>query len=333
MPAHARGMASTPIRCDDDGMSHRWRAALLVSTLVGCGNGSAPAVDTAEETPPSTGGVTDAATAAVDAHPTPSGDGSSFAGCGHDLPAGGATESGGTYYAANTITTARSDLFDYALFVPKSYSPSRPVSLLIDWHPGGQDGPSDRSGFQWDIELTFKAIFVYPSEPTKAWDTNPNGVDVPLFDALLEKMLADFCIDPRRVFVIGYSSGGCFSNALACVRGDKIRAAAPESCKGPSGPCKGPVAWFGTHGTLDGTYPDGQKSRDFWVAENGCDPTPVPYDPQPTLRKGELQPYCVKYNGCKAGYPVAWCTDDSGHATIFERWPHYVAQDFFDALP
>jgi polyhydroxybutyrate depolymerase len=305
----------------------------LAVVLLGCGSSgsNAPADDTIEPTPVASDastpvGAKDAAPATADA-PT-------AAGCGKAIPAtGGAAETYGTFYSVNTVTTSKGATFEYALFVPKTYSPTRPTSLLIDWHPGYQTGLTERSAFQWDIEMTFKAIFVYPTEPLGYWDTTLAGPDIVLFDALLEKMLADFCIDPKRVFTIGYSSGGCFSNTLACLRGDKIRAAAPESCKGPTPPCSWPVAWFGTHGTQDGTITDGQKSRDFWAAQNGCDPTAVPYDPQPTLRKGELQPYCVKYQNCKAGYPVDWCTDDSGHATIFERWPHYVAQTFFDALP
>jgi hypothetical protein len=80
------------------------------------------------------------------------------------------------------------------------------------------------------------------------------------------------------------------------------------------------------------TIDRGEQSRDYWAKQNGCSTTSVPYDPQPKPGGGnDLQPTCVKYDGCKDGFPVHWCTFDGSHD--FQNWTHTVAGAFFDSLP
>jgi polyhydroxybutyrate depolymerase len=260
-------------------------------------------------------------------------------GCGKPIPpapADGGVEQNGTYYPESTITV-QGTTYNYAMFVPKTYDPNKPTNLLIDFHGANWQGDWDRGGFQWNMEYSFKAVFIYPTAqgvPNARWNSSGAGSrDVLLFDALSDMAFNTFCIDQKRVFVIGFSSGGFMTNSLACVRGDKIRGAAPESGCGPSGSCTGPVAWIGTHGNQDSTVAptSGEGSRDFFIKENGCDETPVPYDPQPKPGgSSDAQPDCVHYQGCKTGFPVDFCTGDYGHA--YQIWTHTVAGAFFDAL-
>jgi poly(3-hydroxybutyrate) depolymerase len=260
-------------------------------------------------------------------------------GCGKavpPVPPDAGVEQNGKYYPLSTITVSGAT-YNYALFVPKSYDPNKPTNLLIDFHGANWQGDWDRGGFAWNMEYSFKAVFIYPTAqgvPNARWDSSGAGSrDVLLFDALSEMAFNTFCIDEKRVFVIGFSSGGFMTNTLACVRGDKIRGAAPESGGGPSGTCPNPVAWIGTHGTLDSTVTvdRGEGSRDFWAAQNGCSSTSTPYSPQPKPGNGDLQPTCVKYDGCQTGFPVDWCTFDGSHQ--YQIWTHTVAGAFFDSLP
>jgi polyhydroxybutyrate depolymerase len=339
-------------------MPNRKRYALLLAVLsaaAACGSGANDAVTdpTRDGVSTGTGGTTapdgglgygtggtraaaEASTGAGGSKVTSDGaaPASGSTGCGTAPPtAGGAIEQNGTYFAKSTITVDGAT-YDYALFVPKSYDPGTPTNLVINWHGANWQGDWDRGGFAWNMEYTFKAVFVYPTAQGGHWDTSAGSRDVKLFDALSEMAFSTYCINPQRVFVIGFSNGGFMTNTLACVRGDKIRGAAPESGGGPSGTCKGPMAWIGTHGTLDSTVKlsSGEGSRDYWVAENGCDPTPVPYNPQPKPGGGkDLPPTCEKYEGCKAGAPLSWCTFEGGHD--YQAWTHTVAGQFFDALP
>ena len=121
-------------------------------------------------------------------------------------------------------------------------------------------------------------------------------------------------MDEARVFATGHSSGGFFTNALGCQRGDVLRAIAPVSGGGPftfgGDGCTGEVAVWLAHAENDETVPfdSGVDSRDRWLAANGCSETTEPVEPSP----------CVEYTGCSAGLPVRWCVYQDGH-----DWPAF----------
>ena len=52
--------------------------------------------------------------------------------------------------------------------------------------------------------------------------------------ALIEKLIEQYSIDPRRVFVTGISNGGLMSYRLACSLPDQIRAIAPVTAQIPA---------------------------------------------------------------------------------------------------
>jgi poly(3-hydroxybutyrate) depolymerase len=179
-----------------------------------------------------------------------------------------------------------------------------------------------------------QAILVYPQGLPQAamgnqagWDLSPTGVDVQLFDELLQGFSDAYCIDLDAVFATGHSFGAYMSNTLGCARPDRLRAIAPVAGGGPFGQCTPNLvaAWL-AHGEFDSQVPidQGVGSRDHWLAQNGCGDTTAPADPSP----------CVAYEGCDEGYPVHWCVhqDESsdGHG-----WPSFAADgiwSFFDAL-
>jgi hypothetical protein len=130
-----------------------------------------------------------------------------------------------------------------------------------------------------------------------------------------------------------------FVGALGCYRGDLLRAISPESAspQGQSG-CVGKVAYLGLHHMLDPVVAvsGGQQLRDMYLAANHCGTTTKPYagnDP------------CVIYDGCDAGYPVAWCPitgqmidswsgQDVGYHNVW-AWPKTgtATYGFMNALP
>jgi len=177
--------------------------------------------------------------------------------------------------------------------------------------------------------LVDKAIYIYPDglppadNPSKAWDLTATGMDMPFFDAMLAKMSADYCVDPKRVLVAGQSYGALMTNAVGCFRGDVIRAIAVVAGSGPNNTsqCKGPVAAWITHGMDDDSvaFTSGEKSRDFWLMKNGCTTT--------TAQGTPMQ--CQNYQGCMPGYPVIWCphVGETGHQE--PPWGRVAVREFF----
>jgi poly(3-hydroxybutyrate) depolymerase len=218
----------------------------------------------------------------------------------------------------------------YYVAIPTPYDPNVPHALVFGYHGSGYTGKMMRSYLDMEkAPLVSKAIYVYPDglppadNPSKAWDLTAAGMDMPFFDAMLAQMSADYCVDPKRVFVAGQSYGGLMTNAVGCFRGDVVRAIAAIAGSGPnnSSQCKGPVAAWITHGMDDDavSFASGEKSRDFWVTKNGCTTT--------TAQGTPMQ--CQNYQGCMPGYPVIWCphVNETGHQE--PPWGRVAVREFF----
>ncbi|MFO0686630.1 MAG: hypothetical protein U0234_31505 [Sandaracinus sp.] len=228
----------------------------------------------------------------------------------------------------------------YLVHVPASYDGSRPLAILFAYHGAGGDENASR-GYGFEAAVGEDAILVYPrGVPFEGfgvgWNDRCSGYDMPFFDAMLAHVSSTYCVDPQRIFVAGFSWGGDYVTALACCRGDVIRAAAPASCSDEFGdhadyrtyanlpcPAVGRPALRFTHATLeDGPYaaPLFATTSELYRSWNACGAGSSATSPAP----------CVRYDGCAE--PVVECAYDGlGHAT-----PSGWATDtwsFFDALP
>jgi poly(3-hydroxybutyrate) depolymerase len=219
----------------------------------------------------------------------------------------------------------------YILSVPAGYDPANPLPLVFAWHGLGGSGNLARLYFNVEEESNGQAIFVYPDGlPLESqggaagWDLMDGGDDVQLFDDLLVRIGADYCIDEGRIFSTGHSYGGFMSNALGCFRGDVLRAIAPVAGGGPfSQNCTGPLTAWLAHGNPDPVvdFQIGQGSRDHWLTANGCGAGTAPVEPAP----------CVAYDGCQGGTAVHWCVHTQEH-----NWPDFAGAGvwgFFAGLP
>ncbi|WP_437922974.1 prolyl oligopeptidase family serine peptidase [Sorangium sp. So ce291] len=230
----------------------------------------------------------------------------------------------------------------FLMYVPENYDPSKPLPLVFGIHGLNMNNvwaAHDNSGFQLIQETDDQALLIYPqglpadgrSRPPSTesqWgtaDSNWGGpppsanrerleADLAFFDAMLEHAKANYCVDTKRVFAVGFSQGGFMTNTLGCERSSVFRGLAPVAGWGPNGsqPTCGDAsaahALIQTQGDTDGTVTPalGQSTRDFWRARNGCEATTMP--------SATFGNACVEYQGCNDGLPLVYCTHPGGHS-------------------
>lgn len=273
-------------------------------TLGGSATGGAR---TAGATSTASGGATGAAGSSSGVKPT--------AGCGLS-----AFPSSGTY-TIDVGGTQRS----YVIKLPTGFDNTKPFRLVMTWHGlGGSAAGTANPGYEgayYGLEPLAggQAIFVSgqglkdSSMGMTGWP-NTNDQDVKFVKALVDYLRKTYCIDDARIFSVGKSYGGFFSNVLGCEMGDVFRAIAPQSSWLPSpvGTCVGQVAVWIDHGNTDTTidFSRGQAARDLWLKANHCATTTKPWDSANTT--------CVAYDGCDADKPVIWCEFAGGH--VMPSW-------------
>lgn len=224
----------------------------------------------------------------------------------------------------------------YVLSIPSGADATHPLPVVFAFHGDGGNGAGLRSYLALEAPAKGGAIFVYPDGIDRSgawWDIETaaaSNPDVQLFDALHAFVAAHYCIDARRIYVTGFSRGGYFTNHLACLRGDVLRAIAPQSGGGPYGGtyngdgqlvCPTPsVPAMMIHGNADTTVPNdpsltvpngGWQSYRHWsywnhpAPRSGYDYASDPIAPSP----------CFAAKGMPADHPVIGCfIDGLGHA-------------------
>jgi len=193
----------------------------------------------------------------------------------------------------------------YVVHVPKSYNADRPTPLVLALHDAGD---SD-SAFEVYIGLDATAnhnrfLVVYPNgsipyesgwvwsvpgddAPAEEPGSSTTPVDVAFLTALVSYVEKTYCVDERRVYALGLSSGARMADVLACDDPTVFAAVAPVSGLRIPMPCLStrPLPIITFHGTDDTTLPyDGSdgptwtysvpEAASLWASHNGCRPSP-----------------------------------------------------------
>jgi poly(3-hydroxybutyrate) depolymerase len=218
----------------------------------------------------------------------------------------------------------------YLIRIPADYDLSRPYPLIFVFHgAGGNSRMSHSWGLQDAAGASSSAIFVFPDGIAYknlgvGWDDATDGYDLPFFDHMKKEIEAQYCIDAARVFVAGFSWGGDFATALACNRGDDIRAVAANSTddefKDGSNyltyadlPCRSrrhPAIRFEHAAGGDKEYPApyfATTSRLFQYL-NSCGAGSTEVAPRTPVMA------CVSYDGCAGEYLECTFDHSIGHA-------------------
>jgi polyhydroxybutyrate depolymerase len=221
----------------------------------------------------------------------------------------------------------------YLLHVPNSVTGQMPVPLVLDFHGilttstfeqsvSGYQGEADQEGF----------VVAFPDGIDTAWNIGPcctmsrSVDDVGFARAVVADIEKAGCIDPKRVYAVGYSMGGGMSYYLACNAADVFASAAPSAfnllidSEEPCHPSR-PMTIISFRGTDDPIVPyDGgasnppnglnvtihfqssQATFQEWAQLDGCTGSPSAPDSNG----------CSTYSQCEQGVEVTLCTKQGG---------------------
>jgi polyhydroxybutyrate depolymerase len=253
-----------------------------------------------------------------------------------------ALKAGDTNKTVQVGSTSRS----YVLHVPASYDGSKAVPLVVDFHAIPGTGAGERASSPYPTQTDPEgAIMAFPSGLNgplgAAWNVGPCCVDKGIDDvafarALVGQVETIACIDPKRVYAVGFSMGGGMAYYLACRAADVFAAVAPAAfdlmqeelvdCKPPRA-----ITVISFRGTADMVVPYGggysatvpgmavnflgaQGTFKKWAEIDQCTDSPSAED-----NNG-----CSSYSACQSGVEVILCTkqgggQDAGNASI--AWP------------
>ncbi len=228
------------------------------------------------------------------------------------------------------MITAGGNTTRYVVNLPAGYDANTPQPLGFAFHGFGNDVCTGECvGFR-----DMKAVTVFPKSVTAGWEGNALASNIAVFEALVALMKTDYCIDENRIFVAGTSSGGQFTEHLACRFGDWLWQVSPVAAFVDSGTnvnCKGTPPALIIHGITDNAGMMGQNVAAMFARRNGCSATPPAGLAQArtemmaafTARRAEHR--CLDWDGCTAN-PVRYCLSSQiTYSGLTHGWPRVGA--------
>jgi phospholipase/carboxylesterase len=170
---------------------------------------------------------------------------------------------------------------DGLCFIPKSLDAAKPSPLLLALHGATQDSRFMEGRTEAIAEALGAALLV-PDSRDYTWDAIPGvfGVDVDFIDRSMNWLFDRVNVDPKRIWLAGFSDGASYGLALGLANGDlfgRILAFSPGFI--PTGAGRSPTRprIFVSHGTNDQILPIERTSR-LLVPELRGDKYSVRYD-------------------------------------------------------
>lgn len=226
----------------------------------------------------------------------------------------------------------------FLLTMPKNYISHDPAPLIVAFHGRTNSNAQVRSYMGLDKEMT-DSFIAYPAalsngNGTYSWADPGNKAqeirDIAFFDAIVETLGKNYCIDMNRISTVGHSLGAWMANTVACVRGDVVMASATVGGDSVQTTCSGPAAAFIAHNPKDNLAPftGAENVRKLRIQSNVCAWETVP------VAGTELR--CVRHDTCAGGNDILWCphTIDTDYQAKFypHTWPKSTAREIKDFL-
>lgn len=232
----------------------------------------------------------------------------------------------------------------YHLTVPAGYDSAHPAPLLIALHPFGSSGRAMEALTGLDRAAEEAGFLVaYPDSLDLTWNDGRPEVDDSLLlqwtddlgfvSALLDELTDDYSLDPDRIMLAGFGSGGLLAYRLACEQPEVFSWVAvvsalpwgylPSLCPAGTAPRNLLIAL----GSADPSYPAGGRwtgdstdddlmrtmsvteTLSFWQERAGCDT-----EPEQTGR-------VTHYTDCAEGRSLAFFDEEGVGAS----WPRLGA--------
>jgi poly(3-hydroxybutyrate) depolymerase len=268
----------------------------------------------ADAAPPVISGPADAATAidvsiadAAAVVTADGGPGTRSAGCGSNNP-------GGMF-----MIPAGAGQQPYLVVLPRSYDGKRAYPLVFYLHGRGNDLMDRPRNLETAVAAADLGIVIYAKSITGGWEVP--GRDMPventaMLRAIKQKAFEQYCVDPGKVVMTGFSSGGNFIGYLQCTMAGEI-AAAVLAGGSTHAQCMGKLPALVIVGRGDPSFAAAETSAEYLRNRNGCAMARTP---------GTVAP-CEYYDGCPAGAATGFCPFAGGH-----MWPGFAASAVAELL-
>jgi poly(3-hydroxybutyrate) depolymerase len=222
---------------------------------------------------------------------------------------------------------------------PASYDGKTPLPLLLALHAAGNPN-TQLVNLTKGSRLETSFVRVFPKSAGSAWvyDT-----DIAKLKAVIDDVLANYCVDTSHLFATGHSSGAQMVVQMLCKGETRFKAVAPVAASKYCAKVS-PIAVLYIQGMMDAQRGGGNGSDvvNTFTSSNGCATSTAPATGvascTSTFDRMQVTPGCVKYDGCTA--PTLWCShNDNGYNATDGRqhgWPCFASEaiaDFFLSLP
>ena len=226
---------------------------------------------------------------------------------------------------------------------PPGYDGSTPLPLVFAFHGAGRTNLDMQTVDSRTVgsQLENNYVMAFLKSAGNGWEV---GADYPRFEAALQQLLSERCIDTERVFAFGHSSGAQFIAQLlgdSRTRETRFAAVVPVASTRFNNPDWAPLPTLVIHG-LNDTQRAGDTNGASDIVQytqsnectGGTQPRNVPSCP--SLEGGvAVNAGCVEYVGCAA--TTIFCNhDDPNYAETNHGWPCFANSQifqFFESVP
>jgi polyhydroxybutyrate depolymerase len=243
--------------------------------------------------------------------------------------------------ANGEVSVPNDRIYDF----PTTYDGTKPFPAVIALH-GANNPNTILQMLSKGSRLETEFVLVFPKSNGSAWQyNNGTGPDMTRIGDIYTELLANYCVDTNRIFLMGHSSGAQMSVHMMCAAGGdkRFKAYAPVAAsKYCDTLTPAPVMYI--QGMMDAQRGggNGKDVVDVFVASNKCMAQSMPDAAVPpcnsTFDQKPVTPGCVTYQGCTE--PTIWCShNDNGYNLTdghMHGWPCFASNaiaDFFLGLP
>lgn len=230
------------------------------------------------------------------------------------------------------------------LTLPEGYDGNTPTPLVFAFHGRNRNNVEMRETDARTVDSSLERNYVMAYLKSQA-DGYEINADFPRFEAALDQLLSELCIDTGAIFAMGTSNGAQFIDRMLGHDGAAERRFAGVATVASSfqNPPWDPVPALVIHGLDDviragAGEADGSDNIRQHVESNQCSTTTEPYPVSSCnslVRNESVNPGCVEYTGCSER--TVFCNHDDpnyfdGNRNIDTNhgWPCFANDEIFN---